>query len=53
MEECKEVLTWEQKIQNIENAPEEARLMIAKAYISEDIPDDNVQYEFYTDSPEQ
>lgn len=29
MEERKEVLTWEQKIQNIESAPEEARLMIA------------------------
>lgn len=53
MKECKEVLTWEQKIQNIENAPEEARLMIAKAYIRDDIPDENVQYEFNTDSPEQ
>ena len=53
MEECKEILTWEQKIQNIENAPEEARLMIAKAYIRDDIPDENVQYEFNTDSPEQ
>lgn len=53
MKECKEVLTWEQKIQNIESAPEEARLMIAKAYIRDDIPDENVQYEFNTDSPEQ
>lgn len=53
MEERKEVLTWEQKIQNIESAPEEARLMIAKAYIRDDIPDENVQYEFNTDSPEQ
>ena len=53
MEGCKEVLTWEQKIQNIESAPEEARLMIAKAYIRDDIPDENVQYEFNTDSPEQ
>jgi surface antigen len=53
MEECKEVLAWEQKIQNIESAPEEARLMIAKAYIRDDIPDENVQYEFNTDSPEQ
>lgn len=53
MEECKKVLTWEQKIQNIETAPEEARLMIAKAYIRDDIPDENVQYEFNTDSPEQ
>lgn len=53
MEECKKVLTWEQKIQNIERAPEEARLMIAKAYIRDDIPDENVQYEFNTDSPEQ
>ena len=53
MEECKEVLTWQQKIQNIESAPEEARLMIAKAYIRDDIPDENVQYEFNTDSPEQ
>lgn len=53
MEEGKEVLTWEQKIQNIESAPEEARLMIAKAYIRDDISDENVQYEFNTDSPEQ
>lgn len=53
MEECKKVLTWEQKIQNIESAPEEVRLMIAKAYIRDDIPDENVQYEFNTDSPEQ
>ena len=53
MEERKEVLTWEQKIQNIESAPEEARLMIAKAYIRDDIPDENVQYEFNTASPEQ
>lgn len=53
MEECKEVLTWEQKIKNIESAPEEARLMIAKAYLRDDIPDENVQYEFNTDSPEQ
>ena len=53
MEECKKVLTWEQKIQNIESAPEEARLMIAKAYIRDDIPDEDVQYEFNTDSPEQ
>ena len=53
MEECKGVLTWEQKIQNIESAPEEARLMIAKAYIRDDIPDEDVQYEFNTDSPEQ
>lgn len=53
MEEGKKVLTWEQKIQNIESAPEEARLMIAKAYIRDDIPDENVQYEFNTDSPEQ
>ena len=53
MKECKEVLTWEQKIQNIESAPEEARLMIAKAYLRDDIPDENVQYEFNTDSPEQ
>ena len=53
MEEGKEVLTWEQKIQNIESAPEEVRLMIAKAYLRDDIPDENVQYEFNTDSPEQ
>ena len=53
MKECKEVLTWEQKIKNIESAPEEVRLMIAKAYLRDDIPDENVQYEFNTDSPEQ
>lgn len=51
MEENK--LTWEQKIKNIEAAPEEVRVMIAKAYLRDDIPDENVQYEFNTDSPEQ
>lgn len=53
MEENKKIFTWEEKIKNIENAPEEVRLMIAKAYLRDDIPDENVQYEFNTDSPEQ
>ena len=51
MEENK--LTWEQKIKNVEAAPEEVRIMVAKAYLRDDIPDENVQYEFNADSLEQ
>lgn len=52
MEENK-TLTWEEKIARIEQAPIEAQVMVAKAFIREDIPDENVQYKFNTDSIEE
>lgn len=51
MEENK-TLTWQEKIARIEQAPEEAQTMVAKAYIREDIPDEDVQYLFNEDSIE-
>ena len=47
------VLTWQEKIARIEQAPVEAQVMVAKAFIREDIPDENVQYKFNTDSIEE
>lgn len=52
MEENKK-LTWEEKIKRIESAPKEVQVMVAKAFIREDIPDEDVQYEFNAETPEQ
>lgn len=52
MEE-KIILTDKEKIARIEAAPAEVQLMIAKAFLREDIPDENVQYEFNQETPEQ
>lgn len=52
MEENK-VLSWEEKIARIEQAPAEVQTMVAKAFIRDDIPDENVQYKFNTDSIEE
>lgn len=46
-------LTWEEKIARIEQAPVEVQTMVAKAFIREDIPDENVQYTFNTDTIEE
>lgn len=46
-------LTPEQIIANIEQAPKEMQTMVAKAYIREDICDDDVQYLFNTDTIEE
>ena len=37
-----------EKIAKIEQAPEEMQTMVAKAFIREDIPDENIQYLFNT-----
>ncbi|MBQ9731074.1 MAG: CHAP domain-containing protein [Bacilli bacterium] len=46
-------LTYEEKIKRIEMAPLEMQAMVAKAFIREDIEDENVQYLFNTDTIEQ
>ena len=46
-------LSSEEKIARVEQAPEEVRVMVAKAFLRDDIDDENVQYLFNTDSPEQ
>lgn len=46
-------LTYEEKIKRIEMAPLEVQTMVAKAFIREDIEDDNIQYLFNTDTIEQ
>ena len=52
MEENK-VLSWEEKIARIEQAQAKDQTMVDKAFIREDIPDENVQYKFNTDSIEE
>ena len=52
MEENK-ILTAEEKIARIEQAPKEVQAMVAKAFIREDINDEDVQYRFNTDTIEE
>ena len=49
MEE-KKTLTAEEKIARIEMAPKEVQIMVAKAYLLDDMDDEGVQYLFNTDS---
>ena len=46
-------LSAEEKIRRIELAPKEVRDMVAKAFIREDIDDENVQYLFNEDTIEE
>lgn len=46
-------MTIEEKIRNIELAPAEMQAMVAKAYLREDINDEDVQYLFNTDTIEE
>ena len=46
-------LTYEEKIKRIEMAPTEVQTRVAKAFIREDIEDENVQYLFNTDTIEE
>lgn len=48
-----EKLTWEEKIARIEQAPIEMQIMVAKAFLRDDIPDENIQYTFNTDTIEE
>ena len=52
MEENKK-LDWQEKIARIEQAPKEVQVMVAKAFIRDDIPDEDVQYLFNSDSIEE
>lgn len=47
-----EILTTEEIIRRIELAPVEAQTMVAKAFLRDDINNEDVQYLFNTDSPE-
>ena len=46
-------LSSEERIKRIEMAPEDAQAMVAKAFIREDIDDEDVQYLFNTDTIEE
>lgn len=46
-------LSWEEKIKRIEQAPKEVQAMVAKAFIRDDIDDEDVQYTFNTDTIEE
>lgn len=45
-------LTDKEKIDRVEMAPIEAQVMVAKAFLNKDIPDESIQYTFNTESPE-
>lgn len=42
------MMTDKEKIERIEKAPKEVQTMVAKAFLREDIPDDEIQYLFNT-----
>lgn len=46
-------LSSEERIARVEQAPEAVRVMVAKAFLRDDIDDEDVQYLFNSDSPEQ
>lgn len=46
-------MTDKEKIKRIEQAPAEMQTMVAKAFIREDIEDENIQYLFNTDTLEE
>lgn len=46
-------LSSEERIARVEQAPEAVRVMVAKAFLRDDIDDEDVQYLFNSDTPEQ
>ena len=46
-------LSSEEKIKRVEMAPAEVQTMVAKAFLRDDIDDEDVQYLFNTDTPEE
>ena len=46
-------LSSEERIKRVELAPAEVQTMVAKAFLRDDIDDENVQYEFNTNTPEE
>ena len=52
MEENK-TLSWQEKIARSEQARAEVQVMVGKAFIRDDMPDEDVQYEVNEDSIEE
>lgn len=46
-------LSTEERISRIEQAPAEVQVMVAKAFLRDDIDDEDVQYLFNSDTPEE
>jgi len=46
-------LSSEERIKRVEQAPSEVQTMIAKAFLRDDIDDEDIQYLFNTDTPEE
>ena len=46
-------LSSEERIKRVEKAPAEVQTMVAKAFLRDDIDDEDVQYLFNTDTPEE
>ena len=46
-------LSSEERIKRVESAPVEVQTMVAKAFLRDDIDDENVQYLFNSDTPEE
>ena len=46
-------LSSEERIKRVELAPVEVQTMVAKAFLRDDIDDENVQYEFNVETPEE
>ncbi len=46
-------LSSEERIKRVELAPAEVQTMVAKAFLRDDIDDEDVQYKFNTDSIEE
>lgn len=46
-------LSFEERIKRVEQAPKEVQLMVAKAFLRDDIDDESVQYLFNTDTIEE
>lgn len=46
-------LSSEERIKRVEMAPVEVQIMVAKAFLRDDIDDEDVQYLFNTDTPEE
>lgn len=51
--EDKTILSSEERIARVEQAPKEVQTMVAKAFLRDDINDNDVQYLFNTDTIEE
>ena len=46
-------LSTEERIKRIEQAPQEVQVMVAKAFLRDDIDDEDIQYLFNVETPEE